>query len=148
MVQEFDAEARPCIDSPIENGAGEKLLLSILEFCERTGLSRSKTYLEISAGKLRAKKIGRRTVIPIQEANRWIEQLPEYRSADSVIESKDAKDVTEGANDRATSQWRDRCEKESASMITTNHGGAPSRAARCGPRAPRVLVEVRRRRKK
>lgn len=50
--------------------------LSILEFCERYGLCRTKTYDEINSGRLRARKIGKRTIIAVDDAENWLERLP------------------------------------------------------------------------
>jgi excisionase family DNA binding protein len=50
--------------------------LSIVEFCERYGLCRSKVYDEIKSGSLRARKIGRRTIITVDDAENWLERLP------------------------------------------------------------------------
>jgi excisionase family DNA binding protein len=55
----------------VERGA-----LSIKEFVAWSGASRSRTYREIAAGRLRAAKMGRRTVILTSEAKRWLESLP------------------------------------------------------------------------
>ncbi len=103
MVKEFDTGAHAHADSSIDSGASERLLLSVSEFCKQTGLSRSKAYLELSEGTLRARKIGRRTVIPIQEARRWIEQLPEYRGTDQAIDREAADQYP-----RNTGEWRHR----------------------------------------
>jgi len=46
------------------------------EFCQRYGIGRTAFYSELSAGRLRAKKCGSRTLIPRAEARRWFENLP------------------------------------------------------------------------
>ena len=61
-----------------------RLVLSIPEFCQSVGLSRSAVYLEIKAGRLRPRKCGRRTLIPIDEAHRWIAELPEFAPEDPL----------------------------------------------------------------
>lgn len=50
---------------------------TIAGFCEAFGVGRSKTYLELKAGRLRAKKLGKKTLITEQEARRWLMALPE-----------------------------------------------------------------------
>lgn len=50
--------------------------LSIVEFCERYGPCRTKTYEEIKSGRLRARKIGKRTIITVDDAENWLERLP------------------------------------------------------------------------
>jgi hypothetical protein len=52
---------------------------TIPEFCQRYKISRSRTYRELAAGRLRAVKSGSRTIIPPGEGQRWFEALPAYR---------------------------------------------------------------------
>lgn len=56
--------------------APTKAALSVVEFCHWSGIGRTSAYEEISAGRLQAKKVGRRTIIPVIEAIRWMENLP------------------------------------------------------------------------
>jgi excisionase family DNA binding protein len=50
--------------------------LSINEFCNRYAIGRTTTYREIAAGRLRAVKAGRRTLIPRESAEAWLAALP------------------------------------------------------------------------
>ena len=50
--------------------------LSVEQFCHRYGVSRAHLYRLFEAGELTPRKTGRRTLIPIAEANRWLEALP------------------------------------------------------------------------
>ena len=50
--------------------------MSVSEFAERYGISRSKTYEEIGAGRLRALKVGKRTLITEDDAEIWLRRLP------------------------------------------------------------------------
>jgi excisionase family DNA binding protein len=50
--------------------------MSIAEFCERYGPGRTKTYEELKSGRLRARKIGKRTVITEDDAEDWLLRLP------------------------------------------------------------------------
>lgn len=50
--------------------------MSIDEFGRRYGIGRTKTFEEIKTGRLRAKKIGRRTIIAEDDAEVWLRQLP------------------------------------------------------------------------
>ncbi len=54
----------------MDNGA-----LTIPEFCDWARIGRSKTYEEIGAGRLEAVKVGKRTLIPVTAAHRWLESL-------------------------------------------------------------------------
>jgi excisionase family DNA binding protein len=46
------------------------------QFCRRYGVGRTKAYEEIKRGRLRARKIGRRTVIAVDDAEAWLQRLP------------------------------------------------------------------------
>jgi len=46
------------------------------EVQERLGISRSKAYEEIAAGRLRAVKCGSRTLIPYAAGEAWLDGLP------------------------------------------------------------------------
>ena len=55
-----------------------KLLFSVKEFCERVGVGRTTFYQEVKAGRIKAKKMGRSTLIPKSELERFIEELPSF----------------------------------------------------------------------
>lgn len=48
---------------------------AILDFCRRYGVGRSKVYDEIRSGRLIAVKVGRRTLIKDDDAERWLASL-------------------------------------------------------------------------
>jgi excisionase family DNA binding protein len=52
-------------------------VFSICEFCRRYGIGRTNAYQEIAAGRLRAVKAGRRTLITHEAAEAWLASLPE-----------------------------------------------------------------------
>lgn len=53
----------------------EPLAVSVEQATEVTGTSRSVLYEEIKAGRLVARKLGRRTVIETAELRRWLASL-------------------------------------------------------------------------
>ncbi len=53
-------------------------LLTIDQFTDQFGIGRTKIYQEIKEGRLAAKKVGRRTFIPLQSAAAWLDNLPDY----------------------------------------------------------------------
>jgi len=53
--------------------------LSIGEFVQRYGVGRTTAYQEISSGRLRARKIGKRTIISVDDAEEWLHRLPVVR---------------------------------------------------------------------
>jgi excisionase family DNA binding protein len=57
--------------------------LSIALFCERYGVGRTTAYQEIKSGRLRGRKIGRRTIITEDDAEEWLRQLPAIASNSS-----------------------------------------------------------------
>lgn len=62
----------------------EKLAFSIAEFCRRFGVGRTKVYEEVRQGRLRARKIGRRTIITKDDADDWLQQLPLVKTPTDV----------------------------------------------------------------
>ena len=50
--------------------------MSIAEFCERYGPGKTKTYEELKCGRLRGRKIGKRTIITEDDAEDWLRHLP------------------------------------------------------------------------
>lgn len=52
-------------------------VMSVEEFLAWAGISRWKFYDLVKNGEIRPRKIGSRTVIPIEEAERWLRDLPE-----------------------------------------------------------------------
>ena len=53
--------------------------LTINEFCNQYGICRETCYREIRAGRLRARKLGRRTVLLAHDVDVWAASLPELR---------------------------------------------------------------------
>jgi len=56
--------------------------LTISEFCDRFGICRETCYREIRAGRLCARKLGRRTVLLAPDVHAWAASLPELRTGD------------------------------------------------------------------
>jgi len=47
------------------------------QFCRDHGIGRTKAYEEIAAGRLKARKVGVRTIILAEDAQAWLDSLPE-----------------------------------------------------------------------
>ncbi|MBC7582343.1 MAG: helix-turn-helix domain-containing protein [Tardiphaga sp.] len=58
---------------------------NIKEFCKCFSIGRSKTYDEIKVGRLRAIKVGRRTLITMADAEEWLLGLPSSNQALTTI---------------------------------------------------------------
>ena len=50
--------------------------MSVRDFGRNYGIGRTRTYEEINAGRLKALKSGRRTLIPVDAAEDWLNALP------------------------------------------------------------------------
>ena len=59
------------------NQTAEKLLFSVKEFCQMVGIGRTTFYQELKNGRVKAKKLGRSTLIPKSELERFIKELPD-----------------------------------------------------------------------
>ena len=58
-------------------------------FCKKENIGHTKFYEEVNSGRLKAKKVGRRTIILPAERRRWRNNLPDYEPKDST-EAQDA----------------------------------------------------------
>lgn len=56
-----------------------KKAYSVNEFCETYSIGRTLTYEEISAGRLPVRKLGRRTLILLVDAEKWAQSLPKSK---------------------------------------------------------------------
>lgn len=52
--------------------------MSVSAFCRWASIGRTAAYREIAEGRLQVRKLGRRTLIPLSEAERWLNALPNY----------------------------------------------------------------------
>ncbi len=50
--------------------------MGVEAFCDRDDIGRTLAYAEIAAGRLRARKVGRRTIILDDDADAWAQGLP------------------------------------------------------------------------
>jgi hypothetical protein len=57
------------------NDNKERNCFSLKEFCFRNAIGRTTAYKEIKAGRLLTKKVGKRTLISIEEEARWLGSL-------------------------------------------------------------------------
>ena len=51
-------------------------VLSVNDFCQWAGIGRTAFYAELKSGRLVARKFGRRTIVPLSEAEKWLDSLP------------------------------------------------------------------------
>lgn len=58
--------------------------LTVDEFCAWAPLGRSKFYQEVTAGRIRLRKVGRKSVVTVTDALAWLESLPDGGRADAA----------------------------------------------------------------
>jgi excisionase family DNA binding protein len=61
--------------------SADRLAYTLTEFCRAVPCSRPTAYAAIRAGRLTAKKLGTRTLIPAEAARAFIANLPSMRAA-------------------------------------------------------------------
>jgi excisionase family DNA binding protein len=52
-----------------------KMFFSVAEFVDITGIGRTKVYAEIKCGRLKVTKVGRRTLIHVDDVNAYVQAL-------------------------------------------------------------------------
>jgi excisionase family DNA binding protein len=60
---------------------GVKLAYTVEEAADALGIGRTKVFAEIAAGRLRARKAGKRTLIAVEDARTFLANLPEMPNA-------------------------------------------------------------------
>ena len=73
--------------APPSGAEPQKIALSIADFCRLCSVGRTFVYEEIAAGRLRACKAGRRTLIDAAEARRWLTSLKRVGPSDMPRET-------------------------------------------------------------
>lgn len=61
--------------SKLEKEKIKKRAITINEFCKAYSIGRTSAYDEIKVGRLRIVKVGKRTLVPIDNAEKWLESL-------------------------------------------------------------------------
>jgi excisionase family DNA binding protein len=69
-------KAKEKISEAEQQRRAQQRAMSIDEFCERYGPGRTKAYEELRSGRLRGRKIGKRTIITEDDAEDWLRRLP------------------------------------------------------------------------
>ena len=59
----------------------EKHAFTVAEFCAAYGIGRTKFYAEIQAGRLKIRKAGKRTIVAREDADAWLNSLPQSVAA-------------------------------------------------------------------
>jgi excisionase family DNA binding protein len=69
-------KAQKNISEPERQRRDRQRAMSLAEFCEDYNVGRTTAYQEIKAGRLRARKCGKRTIITEDDAENWLSHLP------------------------------------------------------------------------
>jgi hypothetical protein len=77
MVRHADETMRSKVSDP-QNQSSEQILraFGIEEFCRRYSVGRTTAYAEMKAGRLRRRKVGKRSIIAQEDAEAWLHGLP------------------------------------------------------------------------
>lgn len=62
------------------NASSMPAAFAVRDFCQWANISRSSFYKEVNAGRLKPVKLGKKTLVPIVEAKRWLSALPGYKT--------------------------------------------------------------------
>jgi hypothetical protein len=54
----------------------DRRALTILQFAARYSIGRSKIYEEAAAGRITLRKVGKKTIITVDDAEKWLADLP------------------------------------------------------------------------
>ena len=71
----------PSSPNPVKADFREPAAMKVEAFLLWAGISRFLFYKEVKRGHIHPKKCGKRTVIPVQEAERWLRELPDVVTA-------------------------------------------------------------------
>ena len=84
MLRPLDCETSTialCADPVLDTGV--PLAYSILDVARLLGVGRSTVYAEIAAGRLKIRKVGRRSLVFAEELQRFVAELPSPTSGNS-----------------------------------------------------------------
>ncbi|MBR1233668.1 helix-turn-helix domain-containing protein [Bradyrhizobium sp. AUGA SZCCT0182] len=65
---------------PAQSLASKLRARSIDQFCQCFGIGRTTAYEQIKLGRLRARKVGKRTIIADDDAEEWLRNLPQVET--------------------------------------------------------------------
>jgi hypothetical protein len=68
-------KAQKKISEPERQRRARQRAMSLAEFCEDYNVGRTTAYQEIKAGRLQARKCGKRTIITEDDAENWLSHL-------------------------------------------------------------------------
>lgn len=69
--------------APPNDAEGESFTVD--SFCKAENIGHTKFYEEVNSGRLRAKKIGRKTIVLPEDRRKWRASLPEYVPANCGV---------------------------------------------------------------
>ena len=75
--------------SALPTAAPEKGALTVDEFCGWASIGRSKFYQEVAQGRIRLRKIGRKSVVTTPDAIAWLSSLPQSGGSSAANASRE-----------------------------------------------------------
>ncbi|WP_295191135.1 hypothetical protein [uncultured Brevundimonas sp.] len=69
---------------------------SVRQFCEMHAIGRTTFYEEVKYGRLRIRKLGKRTLVLREEAERWVSALPSPESRFSPLRHRKSANTSAG----------------------------------------------------
>lgn len=61
--------------------SSDRAAMSVKDFCHWAGIGRTTAYEQIAMGRLPVRKVGRRSIILLADARRWLDALPSHEEA-------------------------------------------------------------------
>lgn len=61
----------------------EQIAISVEEAARRAGVGRTTIFMELRNGRLKGRKIGRRTVIAVDDLSAWLDSLPSREASNA-----------------------------------------------------------------
>jgi hypothetical protein len=76
-------KAHPKISQGEQQRRARQRAMSIARFSEDYGIGRTKAYEELKSGRLRGRKLGKRTLICEDDAEDWLRRLPKVPASET-----------------------------------------------------------------
>jgi hypothetical protein len=73
---------------PVMDRDDRPTAFSVRQFCEMHAIGRTTFYEEVKYGRLRIRKLGKRTLVLREEAERWVSALPSPESRFSPLKHR------------------------------------------------------------
>jgi predicted DNA-binding transcriptional regulator AlpA len=62
----------------------DRRVITIAEFLHRYSIGRTRFYEEVAAGRLRLRKLGKKSLVSLDDAEKWLASLPTVKARDAA----------------------------------------------------------------